>query len=162
MHAAHVLGHGLSSLAEVRRFIGPPLREAFAEILATRDSVRIEEAVRVYRERFGTLGLFENSVYPGVPEALAQLCQAGHGLCLVDQQGGRLCRAHHRHHFGLRSHVPRVYGAELSGERSTKAELIAHALERTVAHPRRRLHRSATASTRCPRRQGARPRGRSG
>jgi phosphoglycolate phosphatase len=31
-------------------------------------------------------------------------------------------------HFGLRRFVPRVYGAELSGERSTKPELVALAL----------------------------------
>ncbi|WP_437588300.1 HAD hydrolase-like protein [Sorangium sp. So ce1000] len=134
VHTAHVLGHGSISLAEVRRFIGPPLREAFAEILATRDSVRIEEAVRVYRERFGTLGLFENSVYAGVPEALAQLCQAGHGLCLVTSKAA-VYAERIVDHFGLRAHVPRVYGAELSGERSTKAELIAHALERESLTP---------------------------
>jgi phosphoglycolate phosphatase len=127
VYAARVLGHAAVSEADVRRFIGPPLREAFWEILATRDPVRIEEAVRVYRERFGTVGLFENSVYPGVPEALAQLRAAGYALSLVtskaESYANRIVD-----HFGLREQLPHVYGAALSGERSTKTELIGHAL----------------------------------
>jgi len=40
-------------------------------------------------------------------------------------------------HFGLREFFPRVYGAELTGERSSKAELLAHALASEDAHPHR-------------------------
>jgi phosphoglycolate phosphatase len=128
LHAARVLGHTAISEAEVRRFIGPPLRDVFREILATDDVLRIEEAVGIYRERFATVGLFENSVYPGVPEALAALRQAGHRLCVVTSKAA-VYADRIIDHFGLRELLPHVYGAELSGERSTKTELIAHALE---------------------------------
>ncbi len=128
VHAARALGHASITDADVRRFIGPPLREAFQEILATHDAARIEEAVAIYRERFAAVGLFENSVYPGVPSALAQLREAGYQLCVVTSKpapyANRIID-----HFALRELLPRVYGAELSGERSTKAELVAHALE---------------------------------
>jgi phosphoglycolate phosphatase len=128
VHAARVLGHAAITEADVRRFIGPPLRDVFRELLATDDSLRIEEAVSVYRERFATVGLFENSVYPGVPDALARLRQAGYQLCVVTSKAAVYANRI-VDHFGLRELLPRVYGAELSGERSTKAELIAHALE---------------------------------
>jgi phosphoglycolate phosphatase len=135
VHTARALGHTEISEAALRRFIGPPLREAFCEILATRDEVRIEEAVRIYRDRFGTLGLFENSVYPGVIEALGRLRAAGHGLSVVTSKpapyADRIVD-----HFGLREYVPHVYGAELSGERATKAEQIAFALEVEQLAPR--------------------------
>jgi phosphoglycolate phosphatase len=111
----------------VRRFIGPPLREAFADILGTRDAARIEEGVRIYRERFSTVGLFENAVYPGVHDSLARLRAAGHALSLVTSKAA-VYAERIIDHFGLRQYVPRVYGAELSGERSTKAELVAYAL----------------------------------
>jgi len=127
LHSARALGHGELDEAAVRRFIGPPLREAFAEILGTRDAAHIEEAVRIYRERFSTIGLFENALYPGVLDALSKLREAGHSLSLVTSKAA-VYAERIVDHFGLRQHVPRVYGAELSGERSTKAELIAHAL----------------------------------
>ena len=40
-------------------------------------------------------------------------------------------------HFGLREYFPRVYGSELSGERSSKTELVAHALKHERAEPER-------------------------
>jgi phosphoglycolate phosphatase len=127
LHSARALGHTTLTEANVRRYIGPPIREAFGEILGTREVGRIEEAVRIYRERFSSIGLFENSVYPGVPEALARLCSAGHSLSIVTSKAA-VYAERIVDHFGLRRFVPRVYGAELSGERSTKAELVAHAL----------------------------------
>lgn len=127
LHSARALGHTTLTEADVRRFIGPPLREAFAEVLGTRDVARIEEAVRIYRERFSTLGLFENALYPGVLDALAGLRSAGHPLSLVTSKAA-VYAERIVDHFGLRVHIPRVYGAELSGERSTKTELVAYAL----------------------------------
>lgn len=127
LHSARALGHTALTEASVRRYIGPPIREAFGEILGTRDVDRIEEALRIYRERFSTIGLFENAVYPGVPDALARLCAAGHSLSIVTSKAA-VYAERIVDHFGLRRFVPRVYGAELSGERSTKAELVAHAL----------------------------------
>jgi phosphoglycolate phosphatase len=127
LYAARVLGHADLSTAQVRRFIGPPLREAFGEILATNDVDRIEEAVVIYRERFGSVGLFENSVYPGVVEALARLQRAGHPLSVVTSKPAPYAERIVAH-FGLAEHLPHVFGAELSGERATKAEQIEHAL----------------------------------
>jgi phosphoglycolate phosphatase len=127
LHSARALGHTALTEASVRRYIGPPIREAFGEILGTRDVDRIEEALRIYRERFSTIGLFENAVYPGVPDALARLCAAGHSLSIVTSKAA-VYAERIVDHFELRRFVPRVYGAELSGERSTKAELVAHAL----------------------------------
>jgi phosphoglycolate phosphatase len=134
LHTARVLG--LRPLGEdaVRRFIGPPLREALSEILASRDPERVEEAVRIYRERFSTVGLFENSVYPGVTEMLQALRHGGLTLSLVTSKAA-VYAERIVEHFGLREHLPHVYGAELGGERSAKAELIAHALEREGLAP---------------------------
>jgi phosphoglycolate phosphatase len=127
LHSARALGHTTLTEANVRRYIGPPIREAFGEILGTQEVGRIEEAVRIYRERFASIGLFENSVYPGVPDALARLCAAGHSLSIVTSKAA-VYAERIVDHFELRRFVPRVYGAELSGERSAKAELVAHAL----------------------------------
>lgn len=127
LHSARAFGHTALTEADVRRYIGPPIREAFGEILGTRDVESIEEALRLYRERYSAVGLFENAVYPGVPEALARLCAAGHALSIVTSKA-TVYAERIVDHFGLRRFTPRVYGAELSGERSTKAELVALAL----------------------------------
>jgi phosphoglycolate phosphatase len=134
LHAAHALGHSALAEADVRRYIGPPLRECFAELLGTEDPARIEDAVRLYRERFGSVGIFENSVYPELPDALARLRHRGHPLCVVTSKpavyADRIVD-----HFGLREHFPRVYGADLSGALGTKSQLVALALDTERIRP---------------------------
>ena len=56
--------------------IGPPLQGGLAMILRTDDPEVSAECLRHYRERFSDTGLFENFVYPGVPDMLESL----HGL----------------------------------------------------------------------------------
>jgi phosphoglycolate phosphatase len=107
LHSARALGHTTLTEANVRRYIGPPIREAFGEILGTQEVERIEEAVRIYRERFSSIGLFENSVYPGVPDALARLCAAGHSLSIVTSKAA-VYAERIVDHFELRRFVPRV------------------------------------------------------
>jgi phosphoglycolate phosphatase len=115
--------------ASLRRFIGPPLRAVIGELLGTAEPERIEQGVAIYRERFATEGLYENSVYPGVPAMLEELCADGLQLWIVTSKAG-VYAAEIARHFGLARYLRGVYGAELTGERSVKAELIAHLLER--------------------------------
>ncbi|MEO8182471.1 MAG: HAD hydrolase-like protein [Deltaproteobacteria bacterium] len=133
-HAVRALGHTPPPAVEMRRFIGPSLREVFAEVLATEDVARIEDAVRLYRERFSTLGLYENSVYPALTGVLAQLRQDGFELRVVTSKA-HVYADRIIDHFELREFFPRVYGAELSGARSSKAELIAHVLSSEAIEP---------------------------
>ena len=47
-------------------FIGPPLRDMFS----SKYGIDGEAATQKYRERFSTVGLFENRVYDGIPSLL--------------------------------------------------------------------------------------------
>lgn len=135
VHAVRALGHGELAEAEIRRCIGPPLRDGFAQLLGTTDSTLIEQAVRLYRERFTHVGLYENGVYPGVEPALRQLRQSGHALSVVTSKP-RVYADRIVDHFGLREFFPYVYGAELSGGLGTKSELVAAALNGEDLLPR--------------------------
>jgi phosphoglycolate phosphatase len=64
----------------LRRYIGPPLRQSFAEILGTNEGTIIERAVAAYRERFAETGIYENDVYPDVAGGLVRLKGDGHRL----------------------------------------------------------------------------------
>jgi phosphoglycolate phosphatase len=133
-HAIRALSSSPWPDLELRRFIGPPLRDSFREILATQDVELVETAVEHYRERYTAGGLFENVVYPGIPEALAQLESAGFPMWVVTSKP-TVFATRILEHFGLRARFSAVYGSELSGERSTKSELIAHVLAREQIRP---------------------------
>jgi phosphoglycolate phosphatase len=125
-HALNALGIESPPDEVLSPLIGPPTREAFRILLPSADDAYVERAVALYRERFGMVGLFENSVYPGIPEALESLRAAGFRLWVVTSKP-RVYAERVVDHFGLRAAFERVQGPELQVER-TKADLIAQVL----------------------------------
>ncbi len=126
-YALRALGEPTRDPAWLERFIGPPLAGTFRRLLATTDEERVRQAIAAYRVRFGATGIFENRVYEGIPEALRALRNRGCTLFVATSKPAVYARAIVDHH-GLRRHLTRVYGAELTGERSDKGALIAYLL----------------------------------
>jgi phosphoglycolate phosphatase len=127
------LRHALAALQavsptdrELERFIGPPLQETF-RVLLRETPERADEAVRLYRERFADVGMYENEVYPGIPELLAALRDAGYSLRVATSKPG-VYAERILTHFGLAPYFAGIHGSELSGARTNKAELLAHVL----------------------------------
>jgi phosphoglycolate phosphatase len=135
-HALEVLGYPVPPLAELTRFIGPPTREVVGELLGTADSELIERAVTIYRERFGRVGLYENEVYAGMNQLLAQLAARGHSLWICTSKPSVYAQPIAQH-FGFTRSLRAVYGCELDGTRADKAELLAYLLEHEAIAPER-------------------------
>lgn len=108
-------------------YIGPPLRATFATLLGTRDRGQIEEAMRLYRERFAENGLYENRVYDEVPEMLERAGRVATAVYLATSKPAVYAERIVRH-FGLAHYFRKVYGCELDGRYEDKAELLAHLL----------------------------------
>ncbi|HJX35966.1 MAG TPA: HAD hydrolase-like protein, partial [Dehalococcoidales bacterium] len=70
-YALDKLDHPVPEGFNVNDCLGPPLRLSFRRLLNSNDETLIERAVAIYRERFSTIGLFENKVYPQIPELLS-------------------------------------------------------------------------------------------
>jgi phosphoglycolate phosphatase len=109
-------------------YIGPPLRGTFAKLLQTSDVTRVEDAMRLYRERYGATGLFENDVYAGIPAVLEMLAAATSRRFVATAKPTVFARRI-VDHSGLARHFAGVYGPELDGQFDDKRELIAHLLE---------------------------------
>ena len=118
----------------LRWCIGPPLRDSFAKLLDSDDDAITEKAVAFYRERFSTVGLFENEVYDGIPEALEALQKNGHRLYVATSKPVVYAEQIITH-FGLQRYFKCIYGSELDGTRSNKSSLISHILKRELIAP---------------------------
>ena len=68
--------------ATLRKFIGPPLEYSFQTYMGLTEE-QAEEAKRFYRERYTTVGMYENRVYPGVRVMMRTLWKAGAKLGIV-------------------------------------------------------------------------------
>jgi phosphoglycolate phosphatase len=130
--------HALAKLtvpepADLRSWIGPPLRHSFAPLLDN-DTARIEAAVDYYHERFATLGWREHAIYPGIADMIAGLHAAGHRLAVVtskpQQHAAPIIEA-----LPFGSHFETLYGPDPSSPHSEKASMIADALADFGAAP---------------------------
>lgn len=114
--------------------IGPPLQETFATLLQTDDPALSQEALRFFRERFSTVGLFENTLYPAIPTLLQTLQTAGFKLFIATSKPAVYARRI-VDHFDLAQYFLLVYGSELDGRLTHKNELIQHILQSEALNP---------------------------
>jgi phosphoglycolate phosphatase len=126
-YALERLGRQAPASSELTWCIGPPLLDTFRTLVG---AAQAEQALGLYRERFGTLGWQENAPYPGVPETLTRLSDSG--LTLFVATSKPLVYAERIvEHFQLGQYFQRVFGSELDGTRSHKTPLLEYALAET-------------------------------
>ncbi|KXT70949.1 HAD family hydrolase [Streptococcus cristatus] len=111
----------------LRVFIGPPLQDSF-EIFYGFSKEESLKAVEAYREYFSEKGLYENEVYPGIPELLSELKRAGKKLIVATSKPEGFS-VQILKHFGLYDYFDFVSGATMDGSRRKKSDIIQHALE---------------------------------
>ncbi len=122
---------------QLRPFIGPPLLWSFAHFYGF-DEGKCREAVRLYREYFTAGGMFENSVYPGIPEAMEKLRSAGFRLAVATSKPEEFSQKIIAH-FGLDKYFEAVCGASMDETRTEKAEVIRYALDSLGVSPEESL-----------------------
>lgn len=112
------------------RFVGPPmhdnLRELYALAGVTATADQLARAVVAYREHYVPIGLFDNSLFAGVPGMLTDLADAGATLAVATSKAEPMA-IRILEHFGLGSRFATIVGSTLDGSRSAKADIIAEA-----------------------------------
>lgn len=121
-YALQKAGHFAPPMDELLWCIGPPLYESFPKLVPGSSREAVLQLVDLYRERFASVGMFENKVYPDIPELLAKL-QTGQKHFVATSKPHLFARKI-LSHFGLSSYFRVIHGSEMSGERSDKGELI--------------------------------------
>ena len=123
-HAAKGMGFPEPDAATLRKFIGPPFLHSFRTYLGMTEE-QAEEAQRIYRARYTTVGMYENRVYPGIRTMLRTLWQQGAKLGVVTGKPayptGKILE-----HFGFDRFLSAVVCA--SDARAEKVHLIREAL----------------------------------
>lgn len=123
-HAAETMGFPMPENPE--RFLGPTLYDSFAKYCDLNNE-QVPEAVRIYRERYKSIGLFENRVYDGIPGMLETLKNSGFELFVAtskpDVFAERILEK-----FGLAHYFRMIGGADINGTRNEKWEVIDHVL----------------------------------
>lgn len=127
MYSLEKFGLPIPPRQELYKFIGPPLTWSYSTYYGFSEEKSLE-AVKFYREHYAVKGLFENEVYPGIPELLKKLRERGKTLCVATSKPEKFAREI-LEHFGLGEYFHHICGAAFDESRGTKHEVIEYAIE---------------------------------
>ena len=117
----------VANLNDLVRFIGGSLWEIYPKNFnLSEDDTKI--AVEKYREYFSDYGIFENLLYDGIPDLLANLKSNGKKIILATAKPSVFAEKILRH-FNIYQYFDFISGSELDGRRSEKYESISYAIE---------------------------------
>lgn len=118
--------------ATMRTYLGPPLAVTWRDHYGFSDE-QVTEGLRVYRDYYHDVGMFENQVYDGIPQLLQSLNDAGIVLATATSKP-EFSATRIVEHFGLRDHFAFIGAANLEGTRDSKALVIEHTLDQLNAN----------------------------
>ena len=125
-YALKKLGQKVPEASGLIWMIGPPLKDSFEILLIGSDLSRYE-AIRIFRERFSDVGIFENQIYDGVVELLNEQSTVNKRLFIASTKPSvyidRILE-----YFDIKHFFEGAYGSELNGKWSNKEELLCHIL----------------------------------
>lgn len=130
-HGLRAQGVAAPPAAELVRFIGPPLIDAFAELAGPDLSAACLES---YRERYVHSSLDETAVVPGALEALAEV--AARVPVAVATSKPRAFAEPLCERLGLAEHLTAIAGPELEAPDEVKTVTVARALRALGLRPR--------------------------
>ncbi|HYL81496.1 MAG TPA: HAD hydrolase-like protein [Candidatus Acidoferrum sp.] len=126
-HAVQSVGGDVPFGADLTKYIGPPLRESLAVLLRNPTEERLEEALRRYRQRFEATGMYENEVYPGIPELLECAGAMSWRAYVVTSKPEAYAKRIVRY-FRLDGFFAGIYGSQMDGKLARKEDLIGQVL----------------------------------
>ncbi len=127
-YALSALGIAEPDTDKLRAFIGPPLLESFMRYYSMTPEAAAR-ALALYRERFSTVGMFENKLYPGVATMLHTLQAAGCTLAVASSKPEPFVRTI-LEHFGILDAFSEIVGSTMDEKRTAKVDVIEETLRR--------------------------------
>ncbi|MEI5908933.1 HAD family hydrolase [Bacillus spongiae] len=114
------------SIDKLEAFIGPPLQDSFAQFYDMNEETT-KTALDFYRERFKEKGMFENTLYPMIPELLTSLKEQHYKLVVATSKPTVFAEEILKY-FQINSYFDLIVGSHLNGTRRAKTDIIQYIL----------------------------------
>jgi phosphoglycolate phosphatase len=125
------LGRPVPPPAELLAYVGPPILDSFRE-RGGMSMGEAAEALAIYRPRYLEVGALDSSVFPGVPDVLRAIHEAGIPLSLATSKP-ETPATFILSNYGLLDYFDIITGASEDEVRSSKTDVVAEALVRLSA-----------------------------
>jgi phosphoglycolate phosphatase len=127
-YALTKFGITVDNLDSLIHFIGPPLPDSFKKYYKF-SNTQAKQAVVYFREYFSVKGLFENRLYPGIPELLNDLQSNGKKLILATSKATVFAQQI-LDHYDINKYFYFVAGSNYDLTRIEKSSIIRYAISR--------------------------------
>ena len=121
-YALRHMGIEETDLTKLEPFIGPPLLESFTEYYDF-SMEQAREAVEYYREYFRVTGVYQNRLFDGVPELLADLKSHGKVIATASSKPEPFVRLI-LEHFHVDAYFDHICGGSMDESRLSKEDVI--------------------------------------
>ncbi|GAA4675877.1 HAD hydrolase-like protein [Frondihabitans cladoniiphilus] len=127
-HALAELGYPVPSPAELLTWVGPPLPDNFTKHYGLTGDALVH-AMHVYRSRYLAQGALDSRPFPGMPDLLKRVHEAGipTSTATSKPEGPATLMLDH---YGLTQYLDIITGASEDEVRSAKADVVEEALRR--------------------------------
>ena len=127
-YALEKMGEPVPSEEILRSFIGPPLHDSYERYCGfSRERALL--GVQLFRERYTTIGKFENAPAPGMVELCRRLKERGYILALSSSKPEKMCEAICEK-FGFTPFLTTIAGSPPAGDDWEKADVIRETMRR--------------------------------
>ena len=134
-HALREVGAAVPDGDLAGRIVGPPMHRTLHEMGLGQHA---DAAIAAYRADYSTRGWEMNRPFDGIAGLLADLQAAGVRMAVATSKAEPTARRILAH-FGLDEYFEVIAGASVDGSRSTKSDVVAHALAQLRPLPERVL-----------------------
>ena len=133
-YALAAYGINEPDIRNLTKFIGPPLVTSFMEFYGV-DQETAQGMLVKYRERFSTIGMYENEIYPGIKEMLEKLYNQGYTIAMATSKP-ILFAEKILEYFDIKKFFHVLAGASMDETRNTKDTVLKYALTKLQAMDR--------------------------
>lgn len=112
---------------DLKQYIGPPLYYSFTHF-NDMNNEQAHETIKFFRERYTTVGLYENALLPDTVAALKKMRDSGITLAVATSKLENIA-VRVLTHFGIDEYFTLIAGALSTDSRSEKGEVVKYALE---------------------------------
>ena len=126
------LNEPIQTPAELLRWVGPPILDSFRD-LGGFDAEESQRALDIYRGHYLAEGVFDATVYEGVPDVLRAISQSRIPLSLATSKPETPATLV-LEHYDLAHYFDELTGASDDETRSHKADVVEEALRRLAAN----------------------------
>lgn len=109
-------------LENLKHFVGPPMKEEMMKSYHFTEEQAME-AVRLYRERYTPIGIYETSLYDGITELLEKLKKSGKIIAMATSKPQSMAEEVLKY-LKIDSYFDFVMGADMVGGKQSKSEVL--------------------------------------